>query len=93
MRLSVIVTGFGHAAWWRSCIASLRPLRIDGTEIICVDDASGDAEAAETLRSAAEEDARIKVVLRKENGGVCVSRNEAMDMATGDFASHFLLPR
>ncbi len=83
MKLSVVVTGYGKAKWWRTCLESLRLVKSE-IEIICVDDASGDGETAAYLNEVSAEDSRVKVLLRKENGGVCVARNDGMAMATGE---------
>jgi O-antigen biosynthesis protein len=54
-------------------------------ELCIADDASASEEVRETLRSYARQDDRIKVRFRDTNGGICVSTNTALEMATGEW--------
>ena len=83
-RLSIVINGFGHVDWWKACLRSVLQVSVEGVEILCVDDASGDRETERFLRELSSRDDRIVPVLRTSNGGVCVSRNEALDLAQGE---------
>ncbi|MEO1206268.1 MAG: glycosyltransferase family 2 protein [Pseudomonadota bacterium] len=57
-------------------------------ELIVVDDASSD-ETPSIVTSLAENDPRIKFHRREKNGGISVSRNQAISMATGTWMAIF----
>ena len=50
-----------------------------------VDDCSTDPKVLKVLRRAARKDARIRLFLRKANGGIVAASQDALDMSTGDF--------
>lgn len=53
-------------------------------EIICIDDHSTDG-TVDILKRFAKEDSRLKLVLKKENQGLSVARNNAFEIATGKY--------
>lgn len=54
-------------------------------EFILVDDRSPDESVRRTLRRAAADDGRIKLIERTENGGISVASNDAVNAATGEY--------
>ncbi|EAW38135.1 glycosyltransferase [Lyngbya sp. PCC 8106] len=54
-------------------------------ELCIADDCSSDPEIAEFLNKFAEEDERIKVIFRPENGNISRATNSAAVLATGEF--------
>jgi O-antigen biosynthesis protein len=54
-------------------------------ELCLADDASPDPSVKEILNQYSEQDSRIKVIFRGENGHISATSNSALTMATGDF--------
>jgi GT2 family glycosyltransferase len=54
-------------------------------ELCIADDASKDAQVAETLAAYAARDERIRFVVRNTNGHISHASNSALELATGDF--------
>lgn len=69
----------------RAAIESVRAQSFQDWELILVDDRSPSEAVREELRAAAASDARIKVHLRSQNGGISAASNDAIDLATGEF--------
>ncbi|MDB5662762.1 MAG: family 2 glycosyl transferase [Sphingomonas bacterium] len=69
----------------RACLDSLLAQTYPHFEICVADDASTDPLVASTLADYARRDARVKIVLRAENGHICAASNSALELATGDF--------
>jgi glycosyltransferase involved in cell wall biosynthesis len=72
-------------AWLREAIESVRAQIYPHWELCIADDASPSAEVRDVLRSYAETDARIKVVLRPENGHISAASNSALALASGSW--------
>ena len=70
------------------CIESLVNQTYKNLEIILVDDCSPDG-SARICDEWAKRDARIKVIHKKVNEGQGVARNDAMDIATGEYICFF----
>lgn len=82
-KVSIIVPVYNVEQYLERCIASLRAQTLQELEIILVDDSSTDGSLA-LCQKAAEEDPRIKV-LHKENEGAGMARNAALKVAAGEY--------
>lgn len=80
-KLSIIVPVYNAEKYLDRCLHSLRNQTLKDIEIILVDDASTDGSLA-VCQKAAEEDARIRVI-HKKNEGAGMARNAGLDLATG----------
>ncbi|MBO7293112.1 MAG: glycosyltransferase, partial [Clostridia bacterium] len=89
IKLSIIVPVYNVEKYLGQCLDSLLNQDIDKNEyeIICIDDGSRDASGA-ILDDYAERYSNI-VVVHKENAGVSAARNDALDMARGEYI-HFI---
>lgn len=67
----------------RRCIDSVRGQTYRNWELCIADDASPDPRVAECLNAYARDDARIKVVMRTQNGHISEATNSALAMASG----------
>jgi glycosyltransferase involved in cell wall biosynthesis len=56
-------------------------------ELCIADDASTDAEVRPVLEQLADQDERIKIVFREENGHIAKASNSALNLATGKFVA------
>ena len=81
--VSVIVPFYNDEKYAKKCVDSILKQDYEKIEIILVDDGSTD-NTSKILREMSLNDKRIKVISR-ENGGVSVARNTALNVATGDF--------
>ena len=61
----------------------------DNIELIIVDDASGDPELAAALSVLDENDGRVRVIRRADNGGISRATNDAVAAATGRWVLFF----
>lgn len=73
------------AAALRDTIRSVRTQSWADWEWIIVDDHSPDPTIREILRAAAQEDPRVRVIERDENGHIVVASNDALRAAAGEF--------
>lgn len=81
--ISIIVPVYNVASYLPQCLDSLVNQTYRDIEIICVNDGSTDSSLA-ILQKYAKTDKRIKIISR-ENRGISCSRNEALDMAQGEW--------
>lgn len=79
--LSVIVPVFNSADTLERCVSSILSQRVDGLELILVDDGSTDSSPALCDRLSGADD-RVRVIHRA-NGGLSAARNTGIDAATG----------
>ena len=56
-------------------------------ELCIADDASPQGQVRELLAAAAARDARVKFVIRGQNGHISAATNSALELATGDFVA------
>ncbi len=82
-KVSIIVPVYNVENYLERCIDSLRNQTLADIEIILVDDSSTDS-SLEICQRAAEEDCRIKVI-HKVNEGAGKARNAGLEMATGKY--------
>lgn len=81
--VSIIVPVYNAEKYLERCVGSVLGQEYTNFELFLVDDGSSDASAALCDRFAAE-DARVRV-LHKENTGVSDSRNQALQLAQGEY--------
>ena len=81
--VSVIVPVYNVREYLHRCIDSIRAQSYQNLEIIIIDDGSTDG-SQEICDELAMSDNRI-VVAHKENGGPSAARNEALEIASGEY--------
>ncbi len=81
--ISIIVPVYNVEAYLSKCLDSLINQTYQDLEIICVNDGSTDGSLG-ILQQYAVRDKRIKLITR-ENRGISVSRNEALENASGEY--------
>ena len=81
--ISIIVPIYNVAPYLPQCLDSLVNQTYRDLEIICVNDGSTD-NSLQIVEEYAAKDERIKVISR-ENKGISASRNEALDIAQGEW--------
>lgn len=69
----------------RACIDSILAQHYPHWELCLADDASTEAHVRPVLEAYQQQDERIKVVFREENGHISAATNSALAIATGDF--------
>ena len=85
-RLSVIIPGYNNPEhWWRRCIGSVIENIGENDEVICVDDFS--ARRPDILLQYMSKDPRIRVIYRRENGGLSVARNDGIAASHGEYVT------
>ena len=80
-KVSIIVPVYNVEKYIEKCINSLKNQTLSDIEIILVDDSSTDS-SLKLCQKAAEEDARIKVI-HKINEGAGMARNAGLEVAKG----------
>ncbi len=81
--ISVIIPVYKVEDFLDRCVQSVVDQTYKDLEIILVDDGSPD-NCPKMCDDWAKKDSRVKVI-HKENAGVCVARNTAIDQCNGDF--------
>ena len=81
--ISIIVPVYNVAPYLPKCLDSLVNQTYRDLEIICVNDGSTD-DSLRILREYEARDKRVKV-LSRENRGISYSRNDALEMAQGEW--------
>lgn len=81
--ISIIVPVYNVESFLSQCMDSLIHQTYQDIEIICVNDGSTDY-SLDILQRYYEKDKRIKIISR-DNRGISASRNEALDIASGDY--------
>jgi glycosyltransferase involved in cell wall biosynthesis len=66
-------------------IRSVQTQLYQNWELCIADDASTNSKVRKVLKRYAANDARIKVIFRKENGHISASSNSALELVTGDY--------
>lgn len=83
-RVSIITPAYNSALYLEESVNSVLAQTFTNWEMIIVDDCSTDSTYHLAL-SLAEKDSRIKVFQNEKNSGVAVTRNRALDEATGEY--------
>ena len=83
VKVSIIVPVYNVEKYLSKCLESLINQTLKDIEIICVNDGSGD-NSLDILKNFAQKDSRIKII-DKQNEGVAIARNIALEQATGDY--------
>lgn len=83
MKISVIIPVYNSEKYLEKCLDSVLAQTYDNWEVIAMDDGSKD-NSFSILEKYAQEDSRFYVET-KENEGPGLTRNRALDKATGDF--------
>jgi GT2 family glycosyltransferase len=81
----VMPTYRSDPGYLRKAVESVRAQHYPDWELCCVDDGSGQAEPAATLRRLAAADERIRVELLPENRGISAATNAGLAMCRGEF--------
>lgn len=81
--VTVIIAVYNGEKYLSECIESVLNQTYKNLEIILVNDGSTDG-SAEIIKKYEEKDRRI-ITIHKENSGVSLSRNAALDIATGEY--------
>ena len=82
-KVSIIVPVYNVEKYLERCVNSLKNQTLSEIEIILVDDSSTDS-SLEICKKMADEDSRIKVI-HKVNEGAGKARNEAFKLVTGEY--------
>jgi FkbM family methyltransferase len=80
--ISVVIPCFNGAEFLPRAIASILNQRIDGTEILIVDDASTD-DTPQILERLRQETPNLRIIRQAVNGGPAKARNAGLREATG----------
>ena len=83
-KVSVIVAAYNAEATLEKCVASILAQTMGDLEVVIVDDVSRDGTLA-LARRLREQDGRVQVVARAENGGPGGARNAGLDAARGEW--------
>ena len=83
-KISILIPVYNVAPYLSECIDSVINQTETDIEIICVDDASTDHSLA-ILTKYAEQDTRIRLLKHRDNEGLCKTRKDAVNIATGDY--------
>ena len=81
--VSIIIPVYNADLYLEKCLKSVVSQSYQNLQILCVDDGSKDS-SLEILNQYAEKDGRI-IVIHKENEGVSVARNIALERVSGDY--------
>jgi glycosyltransferase EpsH len=82
--ISIIIPIYNTETFLKKCLRSVLNQTFKDIEIICVNDASTD-NCLKILYEEKEKDERIKIIDFKENQGVSIARNEALNIASGKY--------
>ena len=69
----------------KACLDSVLAQSYSNWELCIADDCSTDEEVKNVLSGYAEQDSRIKIVYRSENGHISRASNSALELTTGDY--------
>jgi len=86
--ISVVMPTFNaDPVWLSQAIESVRSQLYPHWELCIADDASTDPRIRPLLEQLAQQDTRIKLHLRAQNGHISAASNSALDMATGEWVA------
>ena len=86
IKVSAIIPVYNVEPYLRKCLDSVCNQTLKDIEIICVNDCSPD-NSLEILKKYSKKDNRIKIIDFKENKGVSMARNAAIEQASGEYIS------
>ena len=81
--ISIIMPVYNTGSILNKTVESIRNQTFTNFELIIIDDGSNE-ETARLCDSFSKQDARIKVI-HKKNGGTCAARNLGIDIAKGEY--------
>ncbi len=87
-KISVVMPVYNVAEkWLRAAIESVQKQLYPHWELCIADDCSSKPHIAKALQEYAQQDSRIKFVIRPENGHISAASNSALELATGEFVA------
>lgn len=87
-KISILVPVYNvEKKWLRACVESVQNQLYNNWELCIVDDHSSMEYIKPFLKRYAEQDDRIKIFFREENGHISKATNDALKMATGEYVS------
>lgn len=84
IKISIIIPTYNVENYVGDCLESVLEQKLDGIEIICIDDFSSDG-TVEVLKRYARNYKEIKIIHNSKNQGLSYSRNRGMDVAQGKY--------
>ena len=84
MKVSVLMSTYNVAQFIEQAVASILNQTFSDFEFIIIDDNSTDS-TCDILQVLAATDKRINLILKQKNEGLAVSRNRALELATGKY--------
>lgn len=85
-KVSIVVPVYNvDEKWMRKNIESIQAQLYTNWELCLADDCSPSPHIKRILTEYAQQDSRIKVTYRKENGHIAKATNSAIELATGDY--------
>lgn len=73
--------------WLKAAIQSVQKQVYSNWELCIADDASTDANIKRLLQQYQQQDERIKVIFREQNGHISAASNSALELVTGDYVA------
>ncbi|MCV6639021.1 glycosyltransferase [Candidatus Albibeggiatoa sp. nov. NOAA] len=73
--------------WLKAAIQSVQKQVYGNWELCIADDASTDENTKRLLKQYQQQDERIKVVFREQNGHISAASNSALELVTGDYVA------
>lgn len=83
-KISVIIPVYNVEKYLPRCLDSVINQTYRNLEIICVNDCSTD-NSLDVIKEYEKKDERIKLIIRKQNGGLSAARNTGLNNATGEY--------
>ena len=83
-KVSVIIPVYNVEKYLEKCISSVLKQNMIDLEIIICNDASTD-DSAKIIEKYIKIDNRIKLITHKENQGLSISRNDGIEIASGEY--------
>lgn len=84
--ISVLVCNYNYANFIGECFESIRLQSYSDIEIVIIDDGSSD-NSAEVIGAFVDKNPLLstQVLIKKKNEGICYARNDAIEMAKGEY--------
>ena len=84
MKVTIALATYNVAEYLKETLDRIVGQTLPEIEILCIDDASTDGTVG-ILREYAVRDSRIRLIEKTKNEGLSVSRNMALELATGEY--------